>query len=552
MKKSVIFFCGLFLALSGYLYASDVSTESVISKVIIYPGSAMVERTASLKLSAGEHKVNFSDIIPEVDENTLRVSGNGNAEVKLFGAKVKREYLQEEPAERIKQINQEIEKLKDEGRNLNAQKMILSDEKNLLDSIRLFSNQQLPKDLVTKIPATKDLDDLLKFLDVKLKENYSQVLDCEIKIRELIQKIDVLTRELNNISGPSRKLKRSVEVGIQVLKPGNLDLSISYLVGGASWQPVYDARASFEKSEVILDSYGLVKQSTGEDWQNVEVSLSTARPAVGGNLPYVSPWILRPYQPPQEMYKERRMPMKSKADLGMQYAAFSDEEAVGSAEPEYAVAEEKGVSVVYTLPRKETVKSDGSEYKLAISSQVLKANFQYSTYPRVSTFAYLGSRVANAKGLQLLGGRVNIFTEGDFIGSSNIENIGPGEEFDLYLGADENVKVKREQIEKKVDETLVAGIPSPNKQIIYRYKLTVENYKSKKISVKLFEAMPVSEDDRIKVKIDKVSLEPKEKNWKDRKGVWLWELDLEPKAKQEIFFTLVIEHPRQMEVEGLQ
>jgi hypothetical protein len=69
--------------------------------------------------------------------------------------------------------------------------------------------------------------------------------------------------------------------------------------------------------------------------------------------------------------------------------------------------------------------------------------------------------------------------------------------------------------------------------------------------VKLFEALPVPEDDRIKVKIEKVSLEPKEKDWKDRKGIWLWELELEPKAKKEIFYNLVVEHPREMQIEGL-
>jgi len=116
---------------------------------------------------------------------------------------------------------------------------------------------------------------------------------------------------------------------------------------------------------------------------------------------------------------------------------------------------------------------------------------------------------------------------------------------------DENVKVKREQIEKKVDETLIAGIPSPTKRTTFKYKLTVENYKSKNINVKLFEAMPVSEDERIKVKIANVSLEPKEKDWKDRKGVWLWELELAPKTKKEIVYSYLIEHPRDMQVEGL-
>ena len=106
-------------------------------------------------------------------------------------------------------------------------------------------------------------------------------------------------------------------------------------------------------------------------------------------------------------------------------------------------------------------------------------------------------------------------------------------------------------MEKKVDETLIAGIPSTVKKTTLIYKLTVENYKTKIALIKLFDAMPVPEDDRIKVKVSNLSIEPKEKDWKDRKGVWLWEFTLEPKEKKEIFYTLIIEHPRDMQIEGL-
>ena len=148
------------------------------------------------------------------------------------------------------------------------------------------------QDLVIKMPATKDLDEMLKFLDVKLKENYSQVMEAELSIREKQKKIEALRMQLNSIRGPAKKLKRSIIIELQIQKPGNLDLSVSYLVKGASWQPIYDARANFEKSEVEFVSYGIVKQVTGEEWQDVEISLSTARPAVGGRMPYIPPWFL--------------------------------------------------------------------------------------------------------------------------------------------------------------------------------------------------------------------------------------------------------------------
>mgnify|MGYP001608171005 CR=1 FL=1 len=221
------------------------------------------------------------------------------------------------------------------------------------------------------------------------------------------------------------------------------------------------------------------------------------------------------------------------------------------AENAYAQAEAKGVSVAYKLSRKATVKTDGSDYKLPITSQVLKSNFEYSAYPRAAAMAYLKSLVTNAKDLQLLGGRVNVFFDGDFVGTSSFESIAPGQEFDLYMGADENVKVKRELLEEKTDDVFLGGIPSPTKKMIYKYKLTVENYKTKASRVNLFDAIPVSEDERIKVKVSGLSMEPKQKDWKDRKGIWRWELELEPKAKQEIFYTCTVEFPRDMHVEGL-
>jgi uncharacterized protein (TIGR02231 family) len=505
---------------------------------------------AHLELATGTYKTVFSNIVPEVDENSLRVSAEGSAIIKLFGAQVKKEYLEEVPSERIKQLEEEIQRLEDEIAGMQNLKTVLTEKKKFLNSITLFSNEQIPQDLVTRMPPISDLENILNFLDTELKENYIQALDCELQIRDLTNKIETLQNELSQISGVQEKLKRSIIVELEVLKEGTADLKVSYLVKGASWNPIYDARANFETSEVELVSYGVIKQITGEDWKEVDCSLSTAKPRVGGSMPYVDPWFLRPYQP--EVMKDKMSVVSAPA---YQTEAFKKEagalEEKVEGEIEFATAEEKGIAVVYTLPAKIAVNSDNSEHKFPISSQILSAVFEYSSYPRVSPFAYLGSRVTNSNGLQLLAGRVNIFLEGDFVGFSSIGNIAPSEEFDLFLGIDENVKVKRECLEKKVDETLIAGIPSRTKRTTYKYKLTVENYKSKKIKVKLYEAMPVSEDDRIKIKINEISLEPGVKDWEDRKGIWLWELELEPQQKQEIFYTFIVEHPRDMIVEGL-
>ena len=552
MNKTIkiVVFLGLILFIGANVYAAEVEVNSEISEICVYTDSALINRVTHLELDKGTYTAIFSNIIPEVDENSLRVSAEGTAVIRLFGAQVRREYLEEVPSERIKQLKEEIQRLEDEITRMQNLKSILMEKKKFLNSITLFSSEQIPQDLITRMPQISDLENILNFLDTELKENYSQVLYCELEIRDLKNKVDTLKRELSQISGVQRKLKRSIIVELEVLKEGTTDLKVSYLVRGAYWNPIYDARANFEKSEVELVSYGVIKQITGEDWLEVDCSLSTAKPRIGGRMPYVASWFLRPYQPEVLEDKISAVPKPAYQTEAFKKEAGALEERAES-EMRYATAEEKGIAIIYKLPSKVSVKSDKSEHKFSVSSQILSAEFEYSSYPRVSPFAYLGSRVTNSKGLQLLSGRVNIFLEGDFVGFSGIGNIAPSEEFDLYLGIDENVKVKRELLEKKVDETLIAGIPSRTKKTTFKYKFTVENYKSKKIKVKLFEAIPVSEDDRIKIKIDEISLKPDKEDWEDRKGIWLWELELEPEQKKEIFYTFTVEHPRDMLIEGL-
>ena len=553
--KKLIFITLLVFVFPLLALAQDLVADSQINQVTVYTQGALVNRSTTLKLTAGAQQVIFPDILPQIDENSLRVSGEGSAQVKILGASFKKEFLKDSPDERVKELQNQIQQVEDEIRKLNDTGLVLQDKKAFLDSVRLFSAGQLPKDLVTRMPPASELEDTLKFLDVRLRDNYKEIVDVELSIRQAHKKLDVLIRQLNDITTGERKQKTSVVVDLETAKPGDFNLRVAYRVGGASWYPLYDARADFAKSEVELISFGMVKQSSGDDWENVGMLLSTALVDVSGTMPEVSPWFIRPFI-------VRRME-RMKAGFGVQQAiqtsAMSSRSDVGASEFEevkeagysFAQSEEKGVALIYRLVHPQTLKSDGSEYKLPIATQALKSNFEYSAYPRLSPYAYLLSRVINAQDQQLLGGRVNIFLEGDFVGQGSIKNVGPQEEFNLYLGVDENVKVKRQQLEKKTDDVMIANIPSPNRKVTYKFKLTVENYKNKKIKVNLFEALPVSENEKIKVNIVNLSLAPKDKDWKNKKGVWRWELELEPKAKQEIFYTYSVECPRDMQIEGL-
>ena len=79
-----------------FVYAQGLVVDSKINQVTVYTQGALVSRSAILKLTAGPQTIVFDDIIPQIDENSLRVSGEGSAQVKILGASFKKEFLKRE------------------------------------------------------------------------------------------------------------------------------------------------------------------------------------------------------------------------------------------------------------------------------------------------------------------------------------------------------------------------------------------------------------------------------------------------------------------------
>lgn len=560
----------MFLVLPVAAFADTLEQSSKITAVTVYPGAAHITRTITLDLPAGAHTIVFDSINPPLDENTLAVSGQGTASVKIYGGYIKQEFIKQSPNVRVAEIEKKIQDLDDQTIERNSYLQVLEQKKEYLNSIKLFAGGQLPKDLVTTMPTVENLKGVGDLLAEELADVEKQKNEIRIKLREIATERNTLALELGNVRSGGQNIERRLAVDLECSKPGKFTLNASYLVNGAFWRPLYDARTDISKSQVELTSFGVVKQNTGEDWQDVALTLSTAKPNIGGRMPYVAPWILQPIQvvPAKRALLKGINVQSSVGDgSGSQYEAYyqasdydierdsSDvkEKVVNArAEIAYSQVAQNGLSVTFKIARPVSLKSDGTENKFPIATQTLKSEFEYSGYPKAAELSYLGSEVVNSQDLQLLAGQVNLFLEGDFVGKSDIQNVGPGEKFSLYLGVNENVKVKREQVDKKVNDILLAGIPSPNRTTTFKMKITIENYESRKIKYNLFESMPTTQNEKqINIKIVDVNPAPFKKDWDDRKGVWQWVLELEPKAKKEIIYTFSVEHPRDMQVGGL-
>ena len=103
--------------------------------------------------------------------------------------------------------------------------------------------------------------------------------------------------ELNQYKRERTPEKKSIYIAISGENKGTLTLMARYQIPGANWTPTYDVRVNHKNSKISLDYFGTVKQRTGEDLNNVTLSLSTAQPQISGHLPQLSPWYIDFYQP---------------------------------------------------------------------------------------------------------------------------------------------------------------------------------------------------------------------------------------------------------------
>ena len=166
-------------------FAENLPAVSNITEVTVYPGSARVTREVNVDLSIGEHSVVFENIIPRLDENSLTVTGKGTADVKIFGVYIKREYSKDAADERVQELQTLIQSLTDQIQMENNNIEILRKEREFLDSIKLFSGQQIPKDLVTTMPSIENLEGVRSFLFDRFSDVEKRKEMVNIKIREL-------------------------------------------------------------------------------------------------------------------------------------------------------------------------------------------------------------------------------------------------------------------------------------------------------------------------------------------------------------------------------
>jgi uncharacterized protein (TIGR02231 family) len=301
-----------------------------------------------------------------------------------------------------------------------------------------------------------------------------------------------------------------------------------------------------------LSFLGSVWQRTGEDWQGVTLSVSTAQPARGLFVPELQPLWLQRYEPP------RPTPRKTLAAPATQAPAAARSEAKAAAVPEeaetyvaevaQATVQEGLLSATFTAPRRETVDGSGQARKVSLARFPLKAAIVRTSAPRVDASAFLTAKALNETGFPLLAGMAGVYVGDEFAGRAPLKATPPGGEVELAFGADGRVEVERKVLDRRRES---AGVISKDEVVVYRVRTSVKNRWAAPVAVKLLDLVPVSRDEKIQVKVlDGTTAATREDP--ERPGVRVYELALAAREEKVIELRYEVRYPRGFPISGLE
>jgi len=547
--KNYLATTGLVLAAAfaaGPGLAAELDTTSSIDAVTVYPDGASVTRVISLELPAGDNTLVAKDFPVSLDTSSLRVEG-GAGEKLTIGA------IDARPPRNVPPVNQaeidkRIEALKDQRDDLDGAIAAAEARRQFAEHFAEAS----PAGLGDKGEAR-----LLSEWRAAFAAVAEEVANADTAIRDARRKQRDIDREIARLKSdravtPPDKLELHIDLAAAAATKATL--RVTYLVRQARWTPLYDARLDTgsrdRKPSLELVRRAEITQSTGEDWSNVTLGVSTVRTTRGGDAPDLDSILVQYPQPP-------RAPMVGRAlsEDALRALRYSPQSALAAPEPsalpkdqrqkraeeQQAVAEIGAFQASFGIPGRVSVGASEGAKNLRIASTTITPDLVIRSTPVLDPTAFLQASFVQAEDAPLLAGNVSIYRDGMFVGRGTIAAAGKDETVRLGFGADDKVKIERAVIKRNEGS---AGLIVTSKTDERAFKTSVRNGHDFPIKVAIEDQLPVSENEDIVVEMLPSTTPPTATNLHDKRGVLAWAFEAKPGEVKEINFAWRVRWPK--------
>ncbi|MCH2224652.1 MAG: mucoidy inhibitor MuiA family protein [Crocinitomicaceae bacterium] len=293
MKSSITL---LALILAFGLFAQkekEIGLKSEIDRVTVFFQGAQINRSKKTSLKKGRQLIIFQQLSDFIDPNSIQVKATGD--LTIISVRARKNFEDQKITDsEIEILTSKRMELELKFENLENEYGILELDKQLLMRNRDLKGQENGL-------SVNELKEAYDFMHGKL----SAITDRHGKIK---RELNDLNKQLNKInqeiySQRSKPVVNYSEVAIEVdvNNSTSAEFFVNYITPNASWKPYYDMRSAGVNQSVSLQAKGLVSQTTGIEWNDVNLTLSTNDPYQNTEEPTLNPWYLSYYNSPQQL-----------------------------------------------------------------------------------------------------------------------------------------------------------------------------------------------------------------------------------------------------------
>lgn len=566
MKKVMIITSLMLLSFTAIFSQDSSKADAVLTAATVYFGyGAELTHNATINISTGTKQIIINQLSTAIDINSLQINVTENV------ALLSQRYQLFTPMVPVV-INPQIKKWQD---SISLIKKEISRNDNLSDieEQTLEKTGKLIEITITnsgnKTITSEETLKLINAYNSKMEKSKLAIFKLSEEKDLLKEKIQLLTRQINEGANvPAKKIKSYGQLILQVIcgKNGEIPITLSYFTNHAGFTPLYDVRVNSKTNEMKLVYKAAITQSTGIDWKQTKLTLSTSNPSWSGVAPLLNPWYLQEYVP--QLYGKITSDLnRSMAINSIQSMPGDDKQlsevivnngyeiskknapaaAFQSVDPstvqKYTTLNESQLNTNFEIDLPYNIDSDGQIHSVTIKEEKISANLKNYAVPKMDKDAYLLAEIADWQKLDLLPGNANIIMDNTYLGTSYIDPNSTADTLNLSLGKDKRVAIKRSVVKDFTSSKTSGNFIRQT----FTYEITVKNNKTTQVDLLLKDQYPISAVKEIEVQLEKDNTAAVN----EELGILTWKLALQPGESKKVRFSYTVKYPKEKRIYNL-
>lgn len=339
----------------------------------------------------------------------------------------------------------------------------------------------------------------------------------EVEARRALSDLNTM---LNTLQRSPVRLVTALEIAVEA-PPGEIALELRYTLPSAVWRPTYEARLTTGPQPTVdWQIQAMVWQRTGEDWSQVQVTLSTARPSAGAALPplWEDRLSMRPRTP-----EERRTVAADFRDQVVESTSVAN----GEAPDALPGVDDGGETRTLVSAQPVDLPSDGRPHRVQVASYAAPARVRWVCMPERVEAVFREVTLEHRGRDPLLAGPVVLVVDGTTQGTGEVPFVAAGEAFSISFGSNDDVVVRYKRSRKLEKRALGADLTW------FVAECVLYHTGGAPVDVEVVQRMPVSELEKVKI-LPSVEHTRAGAEGPDSSGHVRWKVRLKPGTRERV------------------